>query len=399
VATSLAEGLARLGHAVTVCTTDAGGRGTRLPRSAVGNGPQREISSKNAHVDVRVFPNLSNTLAYEWQAFMPLGLSAYLRRHAGQFDIAHLHACRNLPGVLAAGALGRANVPYLLAPNGTAPRIERRRFAKALFDAALGRAVSRGAAGWLAVSRAERRDLVALGVPPSKIRLIPNPVETDEVSSPPARGSFRRAHGLGTGPLVLYLGRVSPRKRVDLLVEAVARLARPGVTLVIAGNDMGATRAVVARARAVGLGDSIRFTGLLTGATRLQALVDADVVAYPGEREVFGLVAAESLLCGTPVVVADDSGCGELVDEAGGGLTVPVGDADALACAVDTVLATPDRWRARAREARASVVARFGVETVCRRLDQFYREVVAARSVDVSRVPAAAGPSVAGEHA
>src|SRR5580765_440046 len=90
VAHSLARGLSRRGHQVTVCTTDAGDASTRHnapPRARTGDG-----------VDVRTFANASNRLAYHWQFFVPLGLDAYLRRHAASFDVAHLHACRNLPG-------------------------------------------------------------------------------------------------------------------------------------------------------------------------------------------------------------------------------------------------------------------------------------------------------------
>ena len=62
----------------------------------------------------------------------------YLSEHVGRFDVAHLHACRNIPGAIAAYHLRRAGVPYLLAPNGTAPRIERRVLAKRVFDVLMG---------------------------------------------------------------------------------------------------------------------------------------------------------------------------------------------------------------------------------------------------------------------
>ena len=70
-------------------------------------------------VEVRVFPNLSNRLAYHLQLFLPFGLNKYLSDQAGSFDVAHLHACRNIPGAIAAYHLHRAGVPYVLAPNGT----------------------------------------------------------------------------------------------------------------------------------------------------------------------------------------------------------------------------------------------------------------------------------------
>ena len=368
LAHSLTRGLARRGHQVTVCTTDACDESSRLPA----------LSSRTSDgVELRVFPNLSNHLAYHLQLFLPRGLDRYLSRHAGTFDVAHLHACRNIPGAMAARHLRRAGVPYVIAPNGTAPRIERRLLAKRAFDMLAGRRILTGASRVLAVSDAERRQLRALDVAPSVIRVIPNPVDLDEFISPVMPGTFRRRIGLPSERLVLFLGKLTPRKRLDVLVRAFAQLRQSDARLVIAGNDMGAgarTRSIV---RALGFEHRAVFTGLLRGRERLEALADADVLVYPSEHEIFGLVPLESLLSGTPVIVADDSGCGEVVRATGGGEVVPLGDADALARAIDGVLEDPSGWRAAAAKAQVRVRAIYGADVVCAQLDQLYGEMVA----------------------
>ena len=121
------------------------------------------------------------------------------------------------------------------------------------------------------------------------------------------------------------------------------------------------------------------FTGLLRGAARLEALADADVLVYPSADEVFGLVPLEALLTGTPVVVADDSGCGELIGQVGGGVVTPLGDADALAAAIRQVLAARDDWRRRASEAASVSGSAMGGATVAAELDALYHDVLAAR--------------------
>jgi glycosyltransferase involved in cell wall biosynthesis len=323
-----------------------------------------------------VFPNVSNALAYHWQAFAPLGLSRYMRRHAHEFDVAHLHACRNLPGVIAARHLTRARVPYVLAPNGTALRIERRLLAKRLFDAVCGDRMLQRAARVLAVSRAEEAQLAAAGASETRVRRIPNPIDLTEFSTPIARGRFRRDHDLH-GPLIVFLGKITPRKRLDVVVRALARLDRRDVSLVIAGNDMGGLAAAMADAHALGVAERVRTVGLLTGLARLEALTDADVVVYPSEHEIFGLVPLEALLCGTPVVVAGDCGCGDLVRSTGGGDVVPVGDSSALAAAIDRLLLDPADWRCRAQAAGTIVRARYGGDAVCAQLEDLYAEMVA----------------------
>ena len=371
---AMARSLADRGHRVTICTTDACDAEHRLtaPDGTSAFGAWRAAPSER--ITVRVFPNISNRLAYHQQLFAPIGMRRFLRTHAQSFDVAHLHACRNLPGVLAARWLRKAGVPYVLAPNGTAPRIERRRLAKRIFDAAWGNDVTRHAHRVLAVTEAERRQLHEIGIGDDRIRLVANPIDLDEFSTPPAPGAFRARHGL-SGPLVVYLGKITPRKRVDTLVHAFARLRPSHATLVIAGNDMGAATSARAAAEAAGVTDRTRFVGLLQGAERLELLADADVVVYPSEHEIFGLVPLEALLVGTPVVVSDDSGCGEVVRQVGGGLVVPGREAD-LAAAIDTVMERPEEWRAAARAAACDVRRRFGADAIGARLEELYDEMM-----------------------
>jgi glycosyltransferase involved in cell wall biosynthesis len=103
------------------------------------------------------------------------------------------------------------------------------------------------------------------------------------------------------------------------------------------------------------------------------------VLVYPSHDEIFGLVPLEALLCGTPVVVCDDCGCGEVIRTTGGGLIVPVGEPRALADAVDAILAHERVWRARAAE--AAVIARqlFGADVVARQLERLYADVTAGQ--------------------
>lgn len=368
IATTLAREQVRRGHRVTVCTTDAGTASERARADAA--------DPRVSGVEVRTFRNLSNSLAYHRQLFLPWGLGAFLKAHARDFDVAHLHACRNLPVTLAARHLRSAGVPYVCAPNGTGPLVERRRLQKWAYDRLLGSRDLPGARAVIAVTDAERRQLEAFGVPRDRIRVVPNPVDLEEHEAPVARGRFRAAHGLGSAPVVLFLGKLTPRKRVDVLVDAMASGVGDTARLVIAGNDMGAGSALRRQVHARGMADRVLFTGLLEAGARLEALADADVVVYPSADEVFGLVPLEALLVGTPVVVADDSGCGEIVAAIGGGLVTPLGDPAALAVAIRQVLEAPERWRQAARAAAAHVRARFNGAAVVEQLDAIYRDVL-----------------------
>jgi glycosyltransferase involved in cell wall biosynthesis len=149
---------------------------------------------------------------------------------------------------------------------------------------------------------------------------------------------------------------------------------------VIAGNDMGAGRSVRALVAALGLGERTTFTGLLRGRDRLDALADADVVVYPSEHEIFGLVPLEALLVQTPVVVADDCGCGEVVravaNGQGGAAAVPAGNPSALTAAIERTLACPLEARAGAAAAAVRVRSAFGDDVVAAAIERLYEDLV-----------------------
>jgi glycosyltransferase involved in cell wall biosynthesis len=367
LASAMARALAARGHDVTVCTTDVADAGTRAsarPRTSDG-------------VDVRVFPNLSNRAAYQWQLFTPIGLRRFLRGRAASFDVCHIHACHNFPSVIAAKEMTRAEVPYVVSPNGTALRIERRRVAKLLFDNVFGRGLLQHARRVLAVTESERRQLRRAGVKEQQIALLPNPLDLREFNHDPDGARFRRAWQLGDNRLVLYLGKVTPRKGVDALVRAARHFRAVDTRIVIAGNEMGAGSAFHRALRSAGSDVRVTRVGLLRGLDRLDALAAADVIVYPSRDEIFGLVPLEALLCGRPVVVCNDSGCAEVIGRTGGGLTVPYGDEVALACAIDTVLAHSALWTTKARDAAPRVRTLFGADAVCARLQTVYEEVCA----------------------
>jgi glycosyltransferase involved in cell wall biosynthesis len=373
-AAGMVRGLVERGHRVTVCTTDACDATSRLSEAA----PNDRSTPAAQGLTLRIFRNVSNRAAYRLQFFTPRGLRTYLDQHVGEFDLAHLHGCHHLPGALAARALLRHGIPYVVTPNGTAPRIERRRFWKLLFDTSVGSAVLPGASRVLAVSAAEERVLAGLGIATEKLRRVPNPLDLAEFEALPVRGALRQRLALGDAPVVLYLGTMSPRKGVAELAQAFAGLDR-GARLVIAGNDFGSGGAVRRVLTATGRAQDAVFTGVLRGRERLEALVDADVVAYVTRDEAFGLVPLEALLCGTPVVVGDDAGCGELLAELGGGLAVAPGDTAALTAALRTVLAAPEDFRRRVREAAIRIRARFGREQIAAALEAVYDEVLERR--------------------
>lgn len=359
----LGRALAAQGAAVSVWTTDAlDTRRAELPARRTLEG-----------LDVWQSPNLSNRAAYQHQLFLPRGGRAALEAlHAERpIELLHLHGHRHLLNTVAVAFAQAHGLPWVMTPNGTLPAHERKVGLKHLWDLALAGHVPRGARRLVAVSQAERGQILRLGVPAERVVRIPNGLELEEFRELPARGSFRQRWGLA-GRIVAYLGQISPRKGVDHLVAAFAGGAIPDATLVVGGNDMGGLAAARRQAPA-----GVVFTGLLEGPARLELLVDADVLVYPSTDEVFGLVPFEGLMCGAPVVVGGDCGCGELIGAAGAGLLVQHADVEGLRARIRTLLDDRAAAQAMVRRGRRYVESNLGWGPIARQHLDLYAGVLA----------------------
>ncbi len=369
VCSAQVRALDALGHKITVATTDACDAGGRLI-------PDGSLNEYQSLTDVRVFKNVSNTLAYHAQLFLPIGFDTFLIDHIRRYDIAHLHGCHNLLGTLAAKRLGANNIPYVVQPNGTAKPIERRILAKKVFKFIFGRVLLADAARVISVSRTETDSLRSLGVENARITMIANPMDIDEFDSvntlaPPEW--YRRFDRV-----VLYLGQITPRKRLDLLIDAVARLETPATGLVIAGGSASDEKALQEQITNLGITGRVIFTGVLKGRERLSALSYASVLVYPTENEIFGLVPLEALLCGTPVIIAGGSGSAEVIGKVGGGLIITPGDTKAFTESIATMLEDPNRWCGEVEIAKSKIRQLYASPVIAHQLEQLYRNVIEA---------------------
>lgn len=193
-------------------------------------------------------------------------------------------------------------------------------------------------------------------LPPEKVDVIPNGVAVDRWRSDPATAAAVRQRYAGTGPLVVFSGRLVYEKGVHDLISAMPRLRRrhPGIRLVVAGSGPhdGALRE---QARKLRLGRSVCFAGFIPDEELAALAVAADCAVVPSIYEPFGMVALEAAAAGTPLVVADVGGLREFVDHGITGLRFAPGDAAGLADAVTALLTDQVLARRCARQARQAV--------------------------------------------
>lgn len=211
---------------------------------------------------------------------------------------------------------------------------------------------------------AMRERLLELGVT-ARVEVIPSGIDLRAFGSGTRNAALRKKLGVrGEERLLLVVSRLAKEKNVDVLIEAFSRTRIPA-RLAIAG-DGPETEALQSLARELRVADRVSFLGSVDRAQLPELYASADAFVFASVTETQGLVLAEAMAAGAPVIAADAPQVREVVDGAGS-LVAP--SAPAFARAMDEVKAQPSPEQA-ALARRAA--ARFGIEEQARRVAAVY---------------------------
>jgi glycogen(starch) synthase len=213
-------------------------------------------------------------------------------------------------------------------------------------------------------------------IPEDKLRIIPNGVEPLEFRSSVDVEKFKRNYAAWNERVVFFVGRHVREKGVGILIEAIPRVigAYSNVKFIIAGRGPESEN-YKRRAAELGIADRIYFTGFIDDATRNGIYRIADLAVFPSLYEPFGIVALEGMAAGTPVVVSDVGGLGEVVNQ-DIGIKVPPGDVGMLAQRIIEALQDP-KWRKTLSEnAYTHVTEVYTWEKISKQTSDVYAEVL-----------------------
>jgi D-inositol-3-phosphate glycosyltransferase len=206
----------------------------------------------------------------------------------------------------------------------------------------------------------EKEDLVRLyrGMP-HKIKVIPAGVNL-EMFHPMDRAGARQALGLKERKIILYVGRIEPLKGIDILLKAFAQLedTTDARLLVVGGKleDDEELECLKILALQLGIQERVTFTGSVPQARLPEYYSAADVFVLPSYYESFGLVALESMACGTPVVVSRVGGLKTFIKDGETGYLIPWHCPEPFAQRLDMLLSNPALRETMGRAARAKAL-------------------------------------------
>jgi glycosyltransferase involved in cell wall biosynthesis len=220
----------------------------------------------------------------------------------------------------------------------------------------------------MAISEGTRRSVIALGVPASKVTVVPNAMRTDEIEFDEA-GRRRVRERLGIAPDEFVVGCISrfhPKKRNDVLVDAAARLG-DGTRLIMAGD--GETEGDLRR-QAERLG--VRADFMVTPRDDVGAVLSAfDVSVFcPSPTEGAPRAVIIAMLAGRPCVSTGSEGVVDLIEPGTGAIVSPDNDLDALVEVLEAYRSDPERRAREGERARVRAVERFGAPVVAEQVER-----------------------------
>ncbi|GGO66816.1 glycosyl transferase [Microbacterium nanhaiense] len=383
---ALSLALARRGHEVTVFTRRDD---PELPTSVpLGDGVEV------VHVDAGPAARVPKDELLPHMDELARGIAAVWAEDPP--EVVHAHFWMSGVASLAAAALGVSPAPPVLQTFHALGTVKRRHQGAADTSPAarawLEPHVARTVTGVIASCSDEAFELRSMGVPSQNISIAPCGVDVTAFSPDGPVEPRGLAHR------IVSIGRLVPRKGVDLVILALGILAAQGrddIELVVAGSAEGpaARDPEIARlrqiARGCGVEDRVIFRGPVARESVPALLRSADAVVCAPWYEPFGIVPLEAMACGVPVVAAAVGGLIDTVIDGITGMHVPPRDAQAIADALGAILAD-DRVRDRmGRAGRERVEARYTWDRVAAQVEHAYLEALASGA----HAAQAAGPA------
>jgi glycosyltransferase involved in cell wall biosynthesis len=289
-----------------------------------------------------------------------------------QMDVVHIHEFRTMENLLVTPVVAQFKKPLILSPHGTLDLTTGRSALKSAWDRLLSPSVAQRIDHLIGLTSQEVETAQALWPSfgrrqfPTQFSAIPNGIDPDDYNNLRGRDSFRAQYNLGDHPVCLFMGRLHPRKGVEILVRAFLEAGMPDARLVIVGPDEGALSAITPL-----INHQIILTGYLSGEHRLAALAAADVFALPAIGEGLPMAVLEAMGAGLPVIVSPGCNLPQVANTQAGLEVEP--QLQPLAHALCQLLTDADLRRQMGASARQLVRQHFTWDAIALQLEQVYQ--------------------------
>ncbi len=366
----LSAALAKQGVDVTVLTTNANGDSGQAPLDV----PLDQPVAENGY-QVRYFP-CSPFRRYKFS----LDLLNWLKTHASEYDLAHIHALFSPVSSAAATVARSQKLPYILRPLGTLDPadLNKKKQLKKLYAALLERPNIAGASAIHFTSQEEARISERFGVKTNDL-ILPLGVTLPELTKTPEE-ILSHLKIKPNIPIILFLSRIEPKKGLDILIPALEKVLSTGLDFqfILAGSnpqDPEYEAKIKQQIQSSPLAEKTIISGFVTGEIKTALLTKADLFVLPSYYENFGIAVAEAMAVGTPVVISKGIYIWEDVEQAQGGW-VGNGTIDEISSLIETALTNPQERQRRGLNAQNYALNYYRWDAIAQQMIQAYQRLI-----------------------
>jgi len=321
-------------------------------------------------INVIYLKNLSRDMIYRYQLYTPL-INTDLIVAIKEADLLHFHGYRNLLNDIAFFVNRFFKKPYIITSHGTLMNYESKKGIKRVYDRVLGRAFLKGAGCIVAHSDVEREEILKSYPYLKEVVVIPNGIFVQDLKKVSDVRVFYEKYGIDTEKkIILFIGKITPRKGLEVCLDAFVRVGKRDLQFVIAGETMGYD--IKGRLRGI---QNVKYIGHLDMEDKINAICASEVVLYPTIYEAFGYVPFESILLGKPCIVGDDFGTAEHLSPVASDLVISYGDSIELSNLILKLLKEAPYRDRLINRVKSYVLNNYSMHRVVDAYDKIYKKL------------------------
>jgi len=355
-------------------------RTLQISRALMDEGADCRILTTDIGFENGSLPRLDglNVKAYQCllkRFYIPRVSLASIKKEVEVVDVIHIMGHWSVLNALVYLAARLMHKLYVVCPAGALPIFGRSKILKTIYNWIIGRRIIRDASAWIAITDDERSQFEVYGIDRKSVIVIPNGINPDDFSETDVQG-FRKKHGLGNHPFILFLGRLNSIKGPDLLLEAFCRgqEAWPEWHLVFAGPDGGLLDSLKKSSAASAVRSRVHFVGYVGGKEKSAAYRSAKLLVIPSRQEAMSMVVLEAGITGTPVLITDQCGFND-VSVVNGGIVVPT-SVEGIQKVLIEILKDAEKRRSMGRNLKKYVEDNFTWKIAMEKYLQLYRMIL-----------------------
>lgn len=369
----LAPALAKEGVKVTVLTTDSNGDTGQKPLDVPLNVPIPQDGYEIIYFRCAPFRR------YKFS----LDLLKWLKTHAREFDLAHIHALFSPVSSAAAFVCSQEKLPYILRPLGTldpADLLKKKQLKKLYVEIIERRNLAKAAAiHFTSVQEAKVSEKFGAN---TRDLVIPLGVIPPQSASENVKNFISRKLGIPENiPWIIFMSRLDPKKGLNLLIPALEKLLESGNNFhfILSGaspQDPDFEQKIKDQIAISPLNSHTTITGFVTGELKTSLLQAADLFVLPSYYENFGIAVAEAMVAGKPVVISDQVHIWEQVRDSESGW-VGTTDVESLVNLLQAALQNPQECQRRGLNAQKYALENFSWDAIAKQTIQAYQAIIA----------------------